>query len=160
VVAGPGALRGLKKCFNTSAAPADIFRTLELYQEETCLAATGHPAPTLFGRRLHLIDLQNIACECDKYSRVSHPEASVTAKPMKIKQSYSPAEAVDMLVPSFPPKWGLEEKVIEFYQNLASEPAPSMEAPPQMLEKLKKPAGDLLTRINQATEAAKAACHD
>jgi hypothetical protein len=32
---------------------------------------------TLFGRRLHSIDCQNLFCEVDKYARVAHPQSNL-----------------------------------------------------------------------------------
>jgi hypothetical protein len=43
----------------------------------------GHGAPTLFGRSLQLIDLQNRFCEIAKYARVAHPEFNLEGTRIK-----------------------------------------------------------------------------
>jgi alpha-glutamyl/putrescinyl thymine pyrophosphorylase clade 1 len=72
---GPGALDGIAKCFSSlgDLTPADVIRYMTDVQER----AFEQYAPgfrTLWGRRLHLIDCQNLFCEVSKYARVAHPE--------------------------------------------------------------------------------------
>ena len=43
---------------------------------------------TLFGRRMQLIDCQNLFCETDKYSRVAYPKITGLNSRVKIKQRY------------------------------------------------------------------------
>jgi hypothetical protein len=63
----------------------------------------------LWGRKLQLIDCQNLFCEVDKYSRVKHPEFQGLTGRTRIKQKYhwnpSPIEYF------YPPKWGINNKV-------------------------------------------------
>ncbi|QFQ30312.2 hypothetical protein EEW87_008235 [Janibacter melonis] len=106
VVAGPGALSGLAKCFpHARGIPAaDLIRWMVDTQEEQ-LAHYGIDFDNLFGRRLKLIDCQNLFCETDKYARVAHPEVAGRGNRTRIKQQFTangPLEA-----PRFPPKWGL-----------------------------------------------------
>jgi hypothetical protein len=60
---------------------------------------------TLFGRRLHSIDCQNLFCEVDKYARVAHPQSNLKPN-AKIKQRFKPTGPLP--VRFFPPKWGLQ----------------------------------------------------
>jgi len=108
VVAGPGALDGISKCF-PGTAPADAERVIMTVTERQAeeFADRGIGFPGLFGRPLQPIDCQNLFCEISKYSRVAHPEVKGVANRQRIKQIYrlttQPIEA-----PFFPPKWGLE----------------------------------------------------
>lgn len=107
VVAGPGALSGLTKCFpDAREIPAsDLIRWMVDTQEDQ-LAHYELDFQDLFGRRLKLIDCQNLFCETDKYARVAHPEVAGVGNRTRIKQQFTangPLEA-----PRFPPKWGLE----------------------------------------------------
>ena len=74
---GPGALDGIAKCFSSlgDLSPADVIRYMTHIQEQ----AFEKYAPgfrTLWGRRLHLIDCQNLFCEVGKYARVAHIRSS------------------------------------------------------------------------------------
>jgi hypothetical protein len=112
VVPGPGALRGIHKCFpdlETADAPLVIRRVCDGQESE--FVARDIPFLTLWGRRLHLIDVQNLFCEVDKYARVAHPDASnVIGQPRtRIKQLYRPLGQPES--PWFPPKWGINERL-------------------------------------------------
>src|SRR6266536_763709 len=74
VVPGPGARDGIRKCFGRAAdgIEADIIRYMADCQEEH-FARLGLEFHGLRGRRLQLIDCQNLFCEVDKYARVAHP---------------------------------------------------------------------------------------
>jgi hypothetical protein len=108
VVAGPGALDGIAKCF------ADTGR---LTPEEVIYAVTDNQElafheleidfQTLFGRRLQPIDCQNLFCEVSKYARVAHPEVTGISERKRIKQAYRQC-GTPSAVPFFPPRWGLE----------------------------------------------------
>ena len=107
VVAGPGALRGIGKCFedtgglDAAGVIASMARSAAGFFETTSLPT---PFQDLWGRPLQLIDCQNLFCEVDKYARVAHPERS-SGGPGRIKQVYR----VDHrpLALGYPPKWGL-----------------------------------------------------
>ncbi|AYF79667.1 hypothetical protein D7D52_37095 [Nocardia yunnanensis] len=106
VVAGPGARDGIRKCFGPASAGyesaliAYMAETQEQHFERLGLAFGG-----LFGRRLQLIDCQNLFCEVDKYARVAHPTITGLSGRTRIKQKFQP---VDTATPAwFPPKWGL-----------------------------------------------------
>lgn len=106
VVAGPGALSGLAKCFpDAQGIPAsDLIRWMVDTQEEQ-LAHYGIDFDDLFGRRLKLIDCQNLFCETDKYARVAHPEVAGRGNRTRIKQQFTANGP--LAAPRFPPKWGL-----------------------------------------------------
>lgn len=106
VVAGPGARDGIRKCFGRGAEgiEADVIRYMADSQESHC-QRLGLECPSLFGRRLQLIDCQNLFCEVDKYARVAHPAISGISGRTRIKQKYKPLMAP--LSAFFPPKWGL-----------------------------------------------------
>lgn len=110
VVPGPGAKGGLQKCFFTlgNLSEADAIRLVTEKQEE-CLLALGLRFPTLWGRRLQLIDCQNIFCEVNKYARVVHPEFHEKAGRSRIKQKLRPQSSVP--APFFPEKWGINDRL-------------------------------------------------
>ena len=107
VVAGPGALRGIGKCFADTGG-LDAAGVIAAMADSATDFFETTPMPTpfrdLWGRSLQLIDCQNLFCEVDKYTRVAHPERSVDG-PSRIKQVYR----IDHrpLTLGYPPKWGL-----------------------------------------------------
>ena len=107
VVAGPGALDGISKCFSSigDLAPEELIHWVAKHQDEE-FAKRGINFPGLFGRRLQPIDCQNLFCEISKYSRVAHPEIAGTANRQRIKQSYK-RDPHMLAPPFFPPRWGL-----------------------------------------------------
>ncbi|MEZ6036561.1 MAG: putative DNA base hypermodification protein [Planctomycetota bacterium] len=112
VVAGPGALSGIRKCFSETAglAPADIIRLVAESQQEQ-FAKRGIEFPSLYGRALQLIDCQNLFCEIDKYARVAHPEFNAKSGRTRIKQVYR--RNAEPLRVWFPPKWHINDAVPE-----------------------------------------------
>jgi hypothetical protein len=106
VVAGPGALDGLSKVFPgmDMRQAANVIRALTDEQEHW-FEHFGLRFAGLFGRRLHLIDVQNLFCEIGKYARVAHPEYPGVAGRTRIKQTFKPVGPLP--TPYFPPKWGL-----------------------------------------------------
>lgn len=117
VVAGPGARSGIRKCFLDTGgmSDADVVRWMTDTQEEQC-AELGLDFQSLFGRRLKLIDCQNLFCETDKYARVAHPEAVGVGGRTRIKQEFV-AAAGPLPRPFFPPKWNLADAVERFYRE-------------------------------------------
>ncbi|PCI37247.1 MAG: hypothetical protein COB46_13740 [Rhodospirillaceae bacterium] len=112
VMPGPGSLRGIAKCFSDSGnlSPSDIIRFVTENQEHE-LEKRGLKFNSLWGRPLHLIDVQNLFCEVDKYSRVFHPEISSADGRKRIKQLFRPSSKP--IAYFFPPKWGLNDKTPE-----------------------------------------------
>ena len=110
VVPGPGARDGLKKCFVDGAGlnDAELIRLMVDNQERE-FERLGLKFQPLWGRRLQLIDCQNLFCEVDKYARVAHPEISGISGRTRIKQKFSPKGSPES--PWYPPKWGINEKI-------------------------------------------------
>ena len=109
VVAGPGALDGIAKCFcgvQAKDSSAVIHWMAERQEDE--FDRLGLPFPGLFGRRLKLIDCQNIFCEVAKYARLAHPHIRGTSGRQRIKQRYRRRLNSWPGRPFFPPKWGLD----------------------------------------------------
>jgi hypothetical protein len=106
VVPGPGARDGIRKCFTSSGGltEADLIRLIA-DEQEAHFHRLELDFSTLGGRRLQLIDCQNLFCEISKYSRASHPEIRGRLGRTRIKQRYSPGRPpFDYW---FPPKWRL-----------------------------------------------------
>jgi hypothetical protein len=108
VVAGPGALDGLAKCFEDlgDQSPEELIHWI-CDQQERAFAARGINFQTLYGRRLQPIDCQNLLCEISKYARVSHPQFAGISGRTRIKQSFR-GTTTPIPAPMFPPKWGLD----------------------------------------------------
>jgi len=108
VVAGPGAIDGIVKCFGSQAveSTASIIRSVAERQESE-FARLDLNFHGLFGRRLKPIDCQNLFCEISKYARAAHPEVQGVSSRTRIKQKYGVRSSPPVAVPFFPPKWGL-----------------------------------------------------
>lgn len=109
-VAGPGALRGIAKCFQNLGdyTPAEVI-TWMVEHQEAAFDSQGLPFHGLFGRPLHAIDCQGLFCETDKYCRVARPELSSARK--RIKARFQPqSSGIDLF---FPPKWGINDTVAQ-----------------------------------------------
>ena len=110
VVPGPGALDGIRKCFSDlgGLTEADLIRVVTERQEEE-FDRLGLRFRDLWGRRLQLIDCQNLFCEVSKYARVKHPDVKGVSSRSRIKQVYRhTAEPVNYW---YPPKWGINELI-------------------------------------------------
>ena len=77
VVPGPGARDGLRKCFVDPGGlnEPELIRLMADLQEQE-FERLGLDFQSLWGRRLQLIDCQNLFCEVDKYARVAHPQVA------------------------------------------------------------------------------------
>ncbi|MEH7844725.1 nucleotide kinase domain-containing protein [Rhizobium laguerreae] len=105
VIAGPGALDGIAKCF------ADTGR---LSAEDIIHEVAGRQAAAfkrlkldfegLGNRPLQPIDCQNLFCEISKYARVAHPTVAGVSGRTRIKQQYRPSSRATE-EPFFPPRW-------------------------------------------------------
>lgn len=104
VKAGPGAKDGIKKCFidRGDFTEEDIIKYMCDIQDEQ-FEKLDLDFKDLWGRKLQLIDCQNLFCEVDKYSRVAHPEISSISNRTRIKQIYKPEN--NTINYFFPPKW-------------------------------------------------------
>lgn len=107
VVAGPGALDGIAKCFKDFGrrSPEEVIHWI-CEQQERAFPKAGLTFQLLFGRRLQPIDCQNLFCEISKYARVAHPEVKGRSGRTRIKQSFRRAPN-PLPSPMFPPRWGL-----------------------------------------------------
>jgi len=107
IVPGPGAIDGISKCFSNAS-----ITTLENIIKEVCIAQDREfekrdlKFQTLFGRKLKLIDCQNLFCEISKYARLRHPEIAGVANRKKIKQKYIPdSDQREFYTITLPSKW-------------------------------------------------------
>lgn len=124
VVAGPGALDGISKCFtNVDVGSAERLIYWVTERQDIEFEKRGINFCGLFGRPLQPIDCQNLFCEISKYTRVVHPEILGVAKRQRIKQTYQMNR--HPLAPlAFPPRWHLDceirpsqfAEMPEFYQ--------------------------------------------
>jgi hypothetical protein len=122
VVAGPGALDGIAKCFADTGgrSAAEVIHWV-CERQEKAFQSAGIKFLTLFGRRLQLIDCQNLFCEISKYARVAHPNVRGLTGRTRIKQVYR--QASDPLPrPIFPPHWGLSVPDQHSRQKVLDEP--------------------------------------
>ena len=109
VVAGPGALDGIAKCFvdvPAERSSAVIHWVAERQDDE--FRRLGLRFQSLFGRQLQPIDCQNIFCEVAKYARLAHPEVRGVSGRQRIKQRYRQSPNSVLERPFFPPKWLLD----------------------------------------------------
>ncbi|GAA0944644.1 hypothetical protein GCM10009554_38950 [Kribbella koreensis] len=102
--AGPGSLRGIKKCFTDLGdySPEDVILWMVDRQGDE-FERLGLPFGGLWGRPLHAIDCQGLFCETDKYCREAVPELASARK--RIKARFSVAHEPMTLF--FPPKWNV-----------------------------------------------------
>lgn len=109
VVAGPGAIKGLRHCFINFQPPQanDIIRWIAEHQDQE-FHGRQLPWRNLFGRPLQLVDIQNIFCELGKYIRMKTGGNQLTVKP-KLKQHFIPH--VDPIAYIFPSKWAIHPKM-------------------------------------------------
>ena len=110
VVPGPGARDGIHKCFSDlgGLSEPDIIRLVtdrQEYEFERLELAFR----SLWGRRLQLIDCQNLFCEVSKYARVRHPDVTGVNDRNRIKQVYRPSG--DPIEFWFPPKWAIDAQL-------------------------------------------------
>ncbi|OBK95341.1 hypothetical protein A5645_13505 [Mycobacterium asiaticum] len=106
---GPGALRGIKKCFLSAGgmSPSEIIMWMVDHQEQE-FERLGLKFFGLWGRRrLHAIDCQGLFCETDKYCRVAAPQLESTRK--RIKARFVPQNSPISFF--FPPKWEVNDAI-------------------------------------------------
>jgi hypothetical protein len=110
VVPGPGALDGIRKCFLDRGGlnEPEVIKFMMEHQERE-FERLGLTFRSLWGRRLQLIDCQNLFCEVDKYARVKHPAIEGLSGRSRIKQRFSPKPS--FITPWYPPKWGLNDAI-------------------------------------------------
>lgn len=110
VIAGPGARSGLRKCFSDPGdyTNEDLIRLASERQMEE-FSRRELNFQDLWGRPLQLIDCQNLFCEVDKYTRITHPEAQGLGGRTRMKQRFRPDPTP--LQVWLPPKWGLNTRL-------------------------------------------------
>lgn len=103
---GPGAVRGIKKCFEDSGgySPNEVILWM-VDNQESEFRRLGLEFRGLWGRPLHAIDCQGLFCETDKYCRVAVPDLASGRKRIKARFSAA-AESVELF---FPPKWAIND---------------------------------------------------
>ncbi|WNI17387.1 nucleotide kinase domain-containing protein [Actinacidiphila sp. ITFR-21] len=106
--AGPGALRGIKKVFESLGdySPTEIILWMAENQERE-FRRLGLPFNGLWGRPLQAIDCQGLFCETDKYCREAVPELTSARKRIKARFNQS----VEPMRLFFPPKWGINDRL-------------------------------------------------
>lgn len=104
-VAGPGAVRGIKKCFQDTGEKSNAYIIKYMVEnQEKEFKRLGLNFHNLFGRPMHAIDCQGWFCETDKYSRAKFPE--LTSNRVRIKTKYQKtSKPLDLF---YPPKWQLK----------------------------------------------------
>ena len=104
--AGPGAIRGINKCFIDKGDMnyEDIIKYMYSIQEKE-FDRLNLDFKKTNNRKLMLIDIQNIFCELDKYLRVYKPE--LKSNRVKIKKQYTPKKEKIQYI--YPPKWNIQE---------------------------------------------------
>lgn len=107
VKAGPGAKDGIAKCFEDFGDYSfeDIIKLMADNQEAE-FERLELDFKTLWGRKLQLIDCQNVFCEVDKYSRIAHPQINGYSNRTRIKQKFA-IEDKESIQFNFPPKWNI-----------------------------------------------------
>jgi hypothetical protein len=86
----------------------------------------GIDFPSLYGRPLQAIDIQNLFCELDKYARVAFPD--LRSNRTRIKARFSPTGPVP--APFYPPKWELD---LEADATLVQHSIVPVEAPAEQM---------------------------
>jgi NTP pyrophosphatase (non-canonical NTP hydrolase) len=117
VVPGPGALDGIRKCFADCGGlnGPEVIKFMADRQEVE-FARLGLEFRSLWGRRLQLIDCQNLFCEVDKYARERHPEVNGVSGRTRIKQKFRANPSPIRYW--YPPKWGINEQIDAHYAAL------------------------------------------
>lgn len=107
-VAGPGSLRGIKKCFidKGTMTNEDIIKYMYMHQDEE-FKRLNLNFKRIGNRPLQLIDCQNIFCELDKYCRQALPD--LKSNRTKIKKHYAPKK--DKIEYIYPPKWEISRTI-------------------------------------------------
>lgn len=120
VVPGPGAIDGISKCFSSlgGLSESEIIR-LVAQRQELEFERLGLSFESLWGRKLQLIDCQNLFCEISKYARVRHPEVIGVAKRTRIKQKYKATEGP--LQYWYPVKWGINSRIAAMQGQIQEE---------------------------------------
>lgn len=115
-VAGPGSIRGIKKCFTDTGKMSNEEIIRYMYENQDFeFQRLGLDFKKIGNRHLQLIDCQNIFCELDKYCREKFPK--LKSNRVKIKKKYvQKSEKIDYI---YPPKWNIiEENESRIYNEI------------------------------------------
>lgn len=105
-IAGPGAERGIKKCFlDTEGKSNEYIIQFMVESQEKEFKRRGLNFKSLWGRPMHAIDCQGWFCETDKYSRAKFPD--LKSNRTRIKTHYKPVN--DKIEYFYPPKWKINK---------------------------------------------------
>ena len=87
-VAGPGALRGIAKAFESTGShtPSEVILYMHKNQRRE-FAKYGYDFYARGGEELGLVDCQGLFCELDKYCRVARPD--LLSNRVNIKKKYA-----------------------------------------------------------------------
>lgn len=113
VVAGPGALSGISKCFvnHKDASAEDVIHAMQRAQHDE-FERLGMRFNQLGGsRELMPIDIQNWLCETNKIARVVFPDVKGCDGRSRIKQVYR-RSLDELLQPLYPPSWKVSEAAL------------------------------------------------
>lgn len=129
-IAGPGAVRGIRKCFTDTQDKSNehIIKWM-VDNQEIQFARLGIEFQSLWGRPLHCIDCQGLFCEVDKYSRAAFPELKSNRK--RIKSTFQANSAA--IEYFYPPKWGINHKVSETLKQYWEKKRPTTADEPRQL---------------------------
>ena len=121
-IAGPGAERGINKCFidTEGKSYADVIYWMTENQENE-FQRLGLNFQSLWGRPLQAIDCQNLFCETDKYCRAAFPDLKSNRKKIKAKFTATP----QLIYYFYPPKCCINDKV----QETLAQRLPPLEIP-------------------------------
>lgn len=129
VIAGPGALDGIDKCFRgLNGIPAESVIKYMFENQHRYFLELSLKFRSLWGRPLQLIDCQNLFCEISKYARVAFPQIEGISGRKRIKQKF--ATSGSLPTPWYPPKWGINQSIQEcdyFNESPASEIAKAVQ---------------------------------
>ena len=101
-IAGPGAIRGIKKVFKKFTSYEDVIKEC-CERQRAEFKRLNLDFKFLGSRELQYIDIQNLFCEFDKYCRQAHPE--LKSNRVRIKTKYKPNTTKIAYI--FPKKWGI-----------------------------------------------------
>ena len=106
-IAGPGSIRGIKKCFENKGnmTNEDIIKYMYNHQDEE-FKRLHLNFQRIGNRPLQLIDCQNIFCELDKHLRKAVP--TLKSNRTHIKKKYTPKK--DKIKYIYPPKWHINKQ--------------------------------------------------
>ncbi len=105
VMAGPGAIRGINKCFyNVDPKEYSNIIMWMVKNQDREFKRLGLGFQNLWGRKMHAIDCQGLFCEVDKYSRARFPQ--LKSNRVRIKIKFEPTKKIIKYF--YPPKWKLK----------------------------------------------------